>query len=206
MLAPFKKIYYKPRQNIKKQRHYFADQGPSSQSYGLSSGHVWMWELDNKESWMLKNWHFWTIVLEKTLESPLDCKEIQPAYCKGNEFWIFTRGTDAEVETSVLWPPDVKNWLIGKDSGAGEDWRQGEKGMREDEIVGWHYWLDGHEFEQAPGVGDRQGNLACCSPCGHKDSDTTEWTKLIQCLLILETLKAKGEGGGKEHTYQIQEA
>ena len=107
-------MYDQPRQHIKKQRHYFANKGPSSQGYGFSSGHVWMWELDYKESWALKNWCFWTVVLEKTLESPLDCKEIQPVHPEGNQSWIFIGRTDVEAETPVLWPPDVKNWLIGK--------------------------------------------------------------------------------------------
>ena len=132
------------------------------------------------ESWTVKkvevpkNWCFWTVVLEKTLESPLDCKEIQPFHPKGNQSWIFIGRTDAEVETPILWPPDVKNWLIGKDPDAGQDQRQEEKKMTEDEMVGWHHQLKGHEFEQAPGVGDGQGSLACCSPWGHKESDTTE--------------------------------
>ena len=147
---------------------------PSSQSYGFSSSHVWMWELDYKESWAPKNWCFWTVVLEKTLESPLDCKEIQPIHPKGNESWIFIGRTDAEAETPILGPPDVKNWLLGKNPDAGKDWRQEEKGMTEDEMVGWHLRLDGHEFEQALGIGDGQGGLACCSPWGCKESDTTE--------------------------------
>ena len=136
-------------------------------------------ELDCEESWVLKNWWFWTVVLEKTLESPLDCKEIQPVHPKGHQPWVFIGRTDAEAETPVLWPPHVKSWLIGKDSDAGRDWGQEEKGMTEDEMVGWHHWLDGHEFEHAPGVGDGQGNLACCGSWGHKESDTTEqlnWT------------------------------
>ena len=124
-------------------------------------GHIWMWELDYKESWVPKNWCFWTVVLEKTLESPLDCKEIQPVHPKGNQSWIFTGRTDAEAETPILWPSDVKKWLIGKDLDAGKDWSQEEKGMTEDEMVGWHHWLDGHEFERAPGVDDGQGSLAC---------------------------------------------
>ena len=141
----------------------------------MNSGHphnhftlrvVLMWELDYKESWVPKNWCFWTVVLEKTLESPLDCKEIKPVNPKGNQSWILTGRTDAEVETSILWPADAKNWLIGKDPDAGKDWNQEEKGMTEDEMVGWHHRLDGHEFEQALGVGDRQGGLACCSPWG----------------------------------------
>ena len=115
------------------------------------------------------------MVLEKILESPLDCKEIQPVYPKGNQSWIFIGRTDTEAETPILWLPDVKNWLLGKDLDAGKDWRQEEKGMTEDELVGWHHWLDGHEFEQASGVGDGQGSLACCSSWGHKESDMSEW-------------------------------
>ena len=137
-----------------------------------------MWKLDCKESWAPKNWCFWTVVLEKTLESPLDCKESKPFNPKGNQSWIFIGRTDAEAETPILWPPDAKNWLIWKDPDAGKDWRQ-EKETTEDEMVGCHHWLDGYEFEQAPAVGDRQGSLACCSPWGHKGSDTTEqlnWT------------------------------
>ena len=136
--------------------------------------HVCMWELDYKESWALKNWCFWTVVLEKTLESPLNCKEIQPVHPKGNQPWIFIGRTDVEVETPILWPPDVKNWLIWKDLDAGKDWRQ-EKGMIDNEMVGWHHWLDGHEFEQALGVGEGQGRLECCRPWSHKESDMTEW-------------------------------
>ena len=147
MLAPRKKSYDQPRQHIKKQRHYFANKGPSSQGYGFSRSHGWMWELDHKESWALKNWCFWTVVLEKTLESPLDCKEIQLVHPKGNQSWIFTWRTDAEAETPILWPPDAKNWLIGKDLNAGRDWGQEEKGMAEDEMVRWHHQLNGHEFE-----------------------------------------------------------
>ena len=174
MLAPWKKSYDKPRQHIKKHKHYFADKDPYSQSYGFTSSHVWMWELDHKEGWVLKNWCFWIAVLEKTLESPLDCKEIKPVNPKGNQSWIFTEKTDAEAEALILWPPDAKSWLIGKDPDAGKDWRQEEKGMTEDEMVGWHHRLDGHEFEQALGDGEEQGSLACCSPWGHKESETTE--------------------------------
>ena len=154
-------------------RHYLANKGPSSQSYGFSSSHIWMWELDYKENWAPKNWCFWTVMLEKTLESPLDCKEIQPVHPKGNQPWIFIRRTDAEAETPILWPPDAKNGLSGKDPDAGKDWRQEEKGMTEVEMVGWHHPLNGHE--QAPETGDGQGSLACCSPWGHKELDTTEW-------------------------------
>ena len=139
-----------------------------------------MWELDYKESWAPKNRCFWTVMLEKTLESPLDCKEIQPVHPKWNQSWIFIGRTAAEAETPILWPPDAKNWLTGKDPDAREDWRQEEKGMTGDEMVGWHHWLDEYEFEQAPGVGDGQGSLACCSPWSHKEWDTTEqlkWTE-----------------------------
>ena len=132
---------------FKKQRHYFANKGPSSQGYGFSSSHVWMWELDYKESWVLKNWCFWTVVLEKTFESPLDCKEIQVVCPKGNQSWVFIGRTDVEAETPILWLPDVKSWLIGKDPDAGRDWGQEEKGTTEDEMVGWHHQLDGNEFE-----------------------------------------------------------
>ena len=138
----------------KKQTYHFADKGSYSQSYGFSSSHVWMWQLDHKESWESKNWCFWTVVLEKPLESPLDCKEIQPARPKENQSWIFIGRTDAETETPIFWPPNTKNWLIGKDPDAGKDWRQEEKGTTEDMMVGWHHWLNGHEFEQAPRVGD----------------------------------------------------
>ena len=166
MLALWKKGYDQPRQHIKKQRHYFANKGLSSKSYGFSISHVWMWELDCKESWTPKSWWFWTVVLEKTLESPLDFKEIQPANAKGNQSLVFIGRTDAEAEAEILWPPDAKNWLTGKDLDAGKDWRQEEKGTTEDEMVGWQHRLDGHEFEQAPGVGDGYGSLVCCSPWG----------------------------------------
>ena len=138
-----------------------------------------MWELDYKESWVPKNWCFWTVVFKKTLESPLDCKEIQPVHPKGDQSWVFIEMTDVEAETPILWPPAAKSWLIGKDPDAGKDWRQ-KKGTTEDEMVGWHHQLDGHEFEQAPGIGGGQGSLACCSPLGHKELDTTErlnWTE-----------------------------
>ena len=146
-LTPWKESYDQSRRHIKKQRHYFANKGPSSQGYGFSSGHVWMWELDYKESWVLKNWCFWTVVLEKTLESPLDCKEIQPVHPKWDQSWVFIGRTDVEAETLILWPPDAKSWLIWKDPDAGKDWRQKEKGATGDEMVGWHHWLVGHEFE-----------------------------------------------------------
>ena len=127
---------------------------------------VWMWELNHKESWALKNWCFWTVVLEKTIKSPLDCKEIQPVHPKGDQSWIFTGRTDAEAEAPILWPPNAKNRLNGKDPDAGKDWGQEEKGMTEDDTVQWHHRFYGHEFERALGVGDGQGSLACCSPWG----------------------------------------
>ena len=171
---------------LKKQRYYFADKGLSSQSYGFSSSHVWMWELDHKESWVQKNWCFWTAVLEKTLESPLDCKEIQPVHPKGNQPWVFIERTDAE--TPILWPPDEKNWLIRKDPDAGKDWRQEEMGMTEDEMVGWHHWLDGHEFEWTLGVVDGQGGLVCCSPWG-TESDTAEHLSWRTLFIIFCTFR-----------------
>ena len=173
------------RQHIKKQRYYSANKGPSSQSYGFCSSHVWMWELDHKESWAPKNWCFWIVVLEKTLESPLDCKEIQPVHPKGNQSWMFIGRTDAEAETPILWPPDVKNWFIGKDPDAGKDWRQEEKGTTEEEMVGWHHWLDGQEFEQALGVGNGQAGLACYSPWGCKELDMSEWLNWTEWLVRL---------------------
>ena len=186
MLGPWKKICAQPRQHIKKQRHYFADKGSSSQSNGFSSSHVWMWELDYKESWVPMNWCFWTVLLDKTLGSLLSCKEIKPVNPKGNQFWIFIGRTDAEAEAPIFWPPDAKNWLLRKDPDAGKDWRQEEKRMT-DEMVGWHHWLNGHEFEQAPRVGDGQGSLACCSPWDRKESDTTEqlnWTEKHQMYCV----------------------
>ena len=149
-----------------------------------------MWELDYKESWALKNWHFWTVVLEKTLESPLDCKEIQLVHPKGNQSWIFIGRTDAEAETPILWPPDAKNWLPGKDPDAGKDWRQEEKRMTEDEMVGWRHWLIGYEFEQTPGVGDGQGGLAGCSPWGHSQTRLSDWTELnwMVCRILVPWL------------------
>ena len=134
----------------------------------FSSCHIWVWKLDDKESWALKSWCFWTVVLEDTLESPMDFKEIKPVHPKGNQSFLFIGRTDVEAEAPILWPPNVKNWLTGKDSDAGKDWRQEEKGIREDELVRWHHWLDGHEFEQALGVSEGQGILACCSPSGHR--------------------------------------
>ena len=147
-----------------------------------SSSHVWMWELGHKESWTLKNWCFWTVVLEKTLESPVDCKVIQPIHPKGISSWIFIGRTDAEAEAPILWPPDVNNWLLEKDPDAGKDWRQEEQGTTEDGVVEWHHWLNGHEFEQALGDGEGQGSLACCSPWGRKESDMTEQQQNRSCV------------------------
>ena len=169
------KTYDQPREHVRKQRHYFASIGPTSQSCGFSSSYVWMWELDHKESWAPKNCCFLTVLLEKIPESLLNCKEIQSVNPKGNQSCIFIGRADAEAEPPILWPPDVKNWLIWKDTNAGIDWRWEEKGTTEDEMVGWDHWLDGHEFEQAPRVDDGQGSLVCFSPWGHKESDTTEW-------------------------------
>ena len=151
MLAHWKKSYDQPRQHIKKQRHYFANKGPSSQSCGFPSSHVWIWELDYKGSWVPKNWCFWTVVLEKTLESPLDCKEIQPFHSEGNQSWIFTGRTDAEAEILILWPSDMKNQLIGRAPDAGKDWGREEKGTTEGAQAGpeGYPWVCGHHL---PGI------------------------------------------------------
>ena len=148
----------------------------------ISCGHVWMWELDCEEGWAPTNSCFCTVVLEKTLESPLDCKEIQPVHSEGDQLWVFTGRTDAEAETPILWLPHTKSWLIGKDSDAGRDWGQEEKGTTEDEMAGWHHRLDGCECDWTPRAGDGQGGLACCDSWGRKESDTTEqlnWTVLL---------------------------
>ena len=179
------KSYDQTWEHIKMQRYYLANKVRSRQSYVFSSSHVWMWELDCKESWVLKNWCFWAMVLEKTLESLFDCKKIQPVHPKGNQCWIFIGRPEAEAETPILWPPNVKNWLIGKDPVAGKDWTQEEKKITEDEVVGWHHRLNGHEFEQTSEVGDGQGRLTCCNPCDCKELDTTEqlnWTDQAECL------------------------
>ena len=165
---------------IPKARHYFTNKSLSSQSYIFSSSHVWMWALDYKESWALKNWCFSTVVLEKTLESPLDCKEIQPVHPKGDQSlnihwkdWCWSWNSN----TLTTWYEELTHW---KRPDAGKDWRQEEKGTTEDKMVGWHHQCDGRESEQALGVGDGQGGLACCSPRGHKESDTTEWLNLTE--------------------------
>ena len=142
-----KKIYDNAGKQMKKQSHYFVDKVPSHQSYGFSSSHVWMWALDGKESWAPRNWCFGIVVLEKTLESPMDCKEMKPVHPKGNPSWIFIGSTDADSKDPMYWLPDGKNWLTVKDPDAGKDWRREEKGMTEDETVEWHHWIYGHEFE-----------------------------------------------------------
>ena len=172
MLAPWKKSYDKPRQCIIKQRYYFANEGPCSQRYGFSSSHVWMWELDHKEGWVPKNWCFWTVVLRKTLESPLDSKKIKSVNPKGNQTWIFIGRTDAEAP--ILQPPDAESQLIRKDPDVGKYWRQ-EKGTTEDKTVGWHHQLYRHELEETLGDYKGQGSLVYCSPRGPKESDMTEW-------------------------------
>ena len=177
MLTLWKKSYDKPRQRIEKQRYHVADKGPSSQSYGFSSSHVWMWELDHKEAWVLKNWCFQTVVLEKTPESPLDSKEIKPVNLKGDQSWIFTGRTDVEAETSVFWSSDMHRWFIGKVPHAGTERRQKEKRASADEVTGPHHRCNEHELGQTTGNGERQGGQACCSPCGHKELDTLgDWT------------------------------
>ena len=161
---------------VLKSRHHFADKGPYSQSYSFSSSHVWVWKLDHKEGWTPKNWCFWTVVLQKTLESPLDCKEIKSVSPKGNQPSIFIGRTDAEVRAPILWSPDIKSQLTEKDPDAGKDWGQEEKGVNEDEMVGWHHQLNGQEFEQTQRGSEGQGSLVCCSPWGCKESHMTEWT------------------------------
>ena len=162
-------------------------------------------ELDHKESWVPKNWCFWTVVLEKTLDSLLDCREIKAVNPKGNQSWLFIGRTDDEAETPILWPPDGNNWLIGKDPDAGKDWAQEEKGTTEDEMVGWYHWLDGQEFEQALGVSDRQGSLVCCSLWGPNESDATEqlnWTE----LKLIKSAGKKQEWQARQTQRLLQDA
>ena len=175
MLAPWKENYDKTRQHIKNQRHHSANKGLYSQCYGFFSSHVWMWELDHKEGWAPKNWYFEIVVLEKTLESPLESplesKEIKPVNFKENHHLIFIGSPEVGAEAPIFWLPDGKSWLIVKDPDAGTDWGQEEKGLTEEEMVGWHHLLNGHEFDQIPGDSERQGSLVCCSPWVHKESD-----------------------------------
>ena len=173
MLAPWKKSYDQSRQHIKKQRRYFANKGPSSQGYGFSSSYVWLWDLDYKESWAPKNWCFWTLSLEKTLDSLLNSKEIQQLHPKRNQPWIFIGRADAKAKAPILWPPDGKSQLIGKDPDTGKDWGQEKKRVAEDEMVGWHHWLNGHEFEQTLGDSEGPRSLMCCSSWDCRKSDTT---------------------------------
>ena len=182
-----KESYDQTRQCIKKQKHYFANKGSSSQGYGFSSGHVWMWELDYKESWAPKNWCFWTVVLEKTLENPLNCKEIQPVHSKGDQPWDFFRRTDANAETPVLWPPHAKNCLIGKWC-----WERLRAGLEGDDR-GWDGWMASltrwTKVWMDPGVGDGQRGLLCCSSWGHKELDMTEWLNCTELILHTQLIQ-----------------
>ena len=171
MAVTFLVLSHRPK--WEKQRHHFAEKGPYSQSYGFPIV-MYGCELDHKEVWAPKNWSFCTVVLEKTLESPLDSKEIKPLNPKGNQSWIFTGRADAKAEALILWPPDSKSWLIRKDPDAGKDWGQEEKGTTEDEMVVWHHQLNGCEFEQTLGDGEGQGSLACCGSRGRKDLVTEQ--------------------------------
>ena len=170
MLAPWKENYDKARKYIKKQRNHFANKDLYSWVYDFSSSHVWIWEVDHKEDGVLKNWYFRTMLVEKTLESPLDNREIKPVNPNGNQPWIFTGNTDAEAEALILWPPDKESQQFGKDSDSVKDWRQG---MTENDMVVWHDWLNGHKFEGTPGDNEGQGSPVCCSPWGRKELDTT---------------------------------
>ena len=166
--------------HIQKQRYYFGNKDPSSHGYGFSTGHVWIWKLDCEESWGPKNWCFWTVVLEKTLESSLDCKEIQPVHPKGDVSWAFIERTDVEAESPILWAPDGKSWLIWKDPDGGRTCEQEVTGTIEDEKAGWHHRLNGHEFEWTLGVVDGQGGLLCCiSRVGHDWVTELNWPELI---------------------------
>ena len=189
---------------MKKQRHLFASKGLYSQNYVFfSSSHVQMWELDHKEGWVPKNWCFWTVVLEKILENPLDYKEIQPVHSKGDQSWVFFGRNDAKAATPVLWLLHVKSWLIGKDSDAGRDWGHKEKGTTEDEMAGWHHWLDGRESEWTLGVGDGQGGLVCCDSWVCKESDTTE--RLNSTELNNELTERKRKQHPLPETIKIEE-
>ena len=171
-------------QCTEKQRHYSADKGLYSQGYGLSSGHVQLWELDCKEGRTPKNWCLWTVMLEKAPESPLDSKEIKPVSRNGNKPWILIRRTDAEAEAPVFWSSDANNQLTGKVPDAGKDQGQKEKRASEDKITGQHHWCSEHELGQTPGEGEGQGGLACCSPWGHRESDMSGWLHNNKCVCV----------------------
>ena len=192
MLAPWKKSYDQPRQHIKKAETLLLPTNVCLVKAMVFPVVMYGCEGWTIKSWVPKNWCFWTVVLEKTLESPLDCKEVQPVHSEGDQPWNFFGRNDAKAETPVPWPPHVKSWLIGKDSAAGRDWGQEEKGTTEDEMAGWHHGLDGRESGWTPGVGDGQGGLACCDSWGRKESDRTErlnWTELnwIRFLSLSKT-------------------
>ena len=177
MLAPWKKSYDQQGSILKSRDITLPKKVHLVKAMIFSSGHVWMWELDYKERWALKNWCFWTVLLEKTLESPLDCKEIKPVNPQGNQSWIFIRRTDAKAETPILWPPDAKNWLVGKDPDAGKDWKQEKKGTTEDEMVEWHHQLNGHEFEQTlEMVKDREAWHAAVLTVTKGWTQLSDWT------------------------------
>ena len=178
MLTPWKESYDQPRQHIKKQRHYFANKSPSSQNYGFSSGHVWMWELDYKESWALKNWCFWTVVLEKTLESPLDCREIQPVHPKGDQSWVLIGRTDAEAETSILWPPDATSWLTGKDPDAGRLQAVGEGDNR-----GWDGITDSIDMSLSK-LGELVMDREAWRAEIHGVTQWRDWTRTTQTAIL----------------------
>ena len=188
MLTPWKESYDQPRQHIKKQRHHFVNKGPSSQGYGFSSGHVWMRELDCDEGWAPKNWCFWTVVLEKTFESPLDYKEIQPVHPKGDQSWVYIGRTDAEAEAPILWPPDVKSWLTGKDPDAGKGWAQEENGVTEDKVVWWHHHsMDMNLSKLQETMKDREAWRAAIHGIAKSQTWLSNWTTTILCSnLILQ--------------------
>ena len=180
MLTPWKESYNQPSQHIQKQRHYFVNKGPSSQGYGFSSSHVWMWELDCEESWS-QNWCFWTVVLETLLRVPWTARRSNQSILKEISPGCSLEGLQLKLQS--LWPPDAKSWLIWKDPDAGKDWGRAEKGMTEDEMIGWHHRLNGQEFRWTLGIGDGQGGLACCSSWGRKESDATELNMRVHISL-----------------------